>query len=177
MSAAPSTPGISPAHPHLERFYTHALTYATSLGPERGAAWLLDHGLLSLEAHPDLPEPFRAPLRDACRRNLAGNLLLIHRYRAGADALGDLPHAALKGIHMLDTVYRDDPQHRVLADLDLLVRPEDGGEALRRLAAAGYRETELSRDSAAHRHERVLTDGDVTLELHTRLGVHSGLFA
>lgn len=174
VSAAPSTPGTPPGTPHLARFYTHVLAHATALGPERGAGWLLDHGLLSLEAHPDLPEPFHQPLRDAGRRNLAHNLLLVHRYRAAADALGDLPHAALKGIHLLDTAYREDPQHRVLADLDLLVRTRDGAEALRRLADTGYRETELSRRSAAHRHERVVSDGDVTLELHIRLGVQPG---
>lgn len=152
--------------PHLEELHARAAAHAERLGVEAGPRWLLAHGLLAASDHP--------LLADAARRNLARNLLLIHRFQAAADALAPLPLAPLKGLHLLDTIYRDDPQHRVMADLDLLLRTADAAAAVERLAALGYRETPLSRRTAARRHERVLEDGEVTLELHTRLGVQPG---
>lgn len=151
---------------HLEQLHHRAVAHAAALGPEAGPAWLLGHGLLAAVEHP--------LLTDAARRNLARNLLLIHRFQGIADALAPLPLAPLKGLHLLDSVYRHDPEHRVLSDLDLLVRPRDAAVAVERLAALGYRETALSLRDAARRHERVLTDGEVTVELHTRLGVQPG---
>lgn len=151
---------------HLEQLYHRAAAHADTLGPEAGPAWLLGHGLLAAADHP--------LLADAARRNLARNLLLIHRFRSIAETLAPLPLAPLKGLHLLDTVYRHDPGSRVLSDLDLLIRPQDTAGALEVLTGLGYRETALSRRTAAQRHERVLTDGEVTVELHTRLGVQPG---
>lgn len=152
--------------PHLEHLYRRAAARADALGPDAGPRWLLDHGLLAAADHP--------LLTDAARRNLARNLLLIDRFQGAVDALAPLPVAPLKGLHLLDSVYRSDPQHRVLSDLDLLIRPDDDEDAVKRLTALGYRETDHSRRSAAQRHERVLVDGGVTVELHTRLGVQPG---
>lgn len=146
----------------------------SSTGTRDAARWIAGHGLLALQGHPDLPEEVGEDLAAIARRNLANNLLLVHRFQAVAEALVPLPVCPLKGIHLLDTVYSGDPQHRVLSDLDLLVREEDAQEAVGRLAALGYREGALSRRAARHWHERVLGDGQVTVELHTRLGVKHG---
>jgi hypothetical protein len=167
----PAPPSPSP---HRHRLYTAALDQAADLGPNEGARWLIGHGLLALTDHPLLPAPLRPPLVVATQRNTAANLLRVARFQEIAEALGDLPFCPLKGIHLIDTVYRDDPEHRPLADLDLLVREEDAEEALGRLAGLGYREGTASRRNAAERHERELSDGRLTVELHTRLGIKHG---
>ena len=159
---------------HRERLYDAAIVQAVDLGPADGARWLVGHGLLVLTGHPRLPAPLRPALVVALQRNAAANLLHVARFQEIADALGDLPFCPLKGLHLLATAYRDDPEHRVLTDLDLLVPEDDAVAAIARLAALGYREGAASRRLAADRHERVLSDGRLTVELHTRLGIKHG---
>jgi hypothetical protein len=156
--------------PHLDRLHTAAVAHATALGDD-GAGWLLGHGLLAVAEHPDLPAALREPLADAVRRNAARNLLLVHRFRrlAGALAEAGVPVAPLKGLWLFATAYRDDPEHRAMGDLDLLVPAERADDAVARLAELGYRETATSRRAARRRHERVLGDGELTVELHTSL--------
>lgn len=184
---APPQPGSTPAGsapagsalPSPGRFRQRL--YAAALGEverrgggEEAVGWVLRHGLLALEDHPRLPAALRPPLAAAARRNLAANLLRIHRFQAVADRLAPLPVCPLKGIHLLDRAYAADPQHRVMADLDLLLRPEDVEEAVDRLEGLGYREGAASRRAAPWWHERVLDDGQVTLEIHLRLGLKHG---
>jgi len=155
----------------LERFRDRAAAHAAALPVAEAVSWIAGHGLLSLASHPALPAAVGEEIAGAARRNVAENLLRIDRFRAAADALGDLPAAPLKGIYLLDTVYRDDPGARAMADLDLLVRGEDVEAAVGRLAEAGFAETAGSRRTGAGWHERELAGRDVALELHTRLGI------
>jgi hypothetical protein len=163
---------------HLQALYDRAVARAVTLGPDAGPRWLLTHGLLAVTDHAALPAAQRAVLAAARQRNLARNLLLIHRFQTVADVLAaaprPIPVCPLKGLRLLATAYADDPQHRVLADLDLLLPDGCSDDAVARLAAAGWRETAASARSAGRRHERVLFDGDVTLELHTRLAAQLG---
>ena len=155
----------------LERFRDRAAAHAASLPAEEAIAWIAGHGLLSLAAYPALRREVAAEVDGQMRRNLAGNLLRIDGFRRAADGLGGLPAAPLKGIYLLDTVYRDDPGSRPMSDLDLLVRSRDVEEAVGRLAAAGFAETAASRRTGAGWHERCLAGRGVLLELHTRLGI------
>ncbi len=167
-------PVPQPTPPRL-RLYNQALDQARDLGdPNDASRWLIRHGLLSLTDHPSLPPTWRPPLAVATQRNAAANLLRVARYQTIAEALAGFPFAPLKGIHLLDTVYREDPENRVLTDLDLLIRERDTTAVLDRLDSLGYRESAASRRVAAHRHERVLSDGTLTVELHTRLGITHG---
>lgn len=156
--------------PHLDRLHAAAVAHAAALGDD-GAGWLRRHGVLAVAGHPDLPAALREPLADTVRRNAARNLLLVHRFRrlAGALAEAGVPVAPLKGLWLLATAYRADPEHRVLADLDLLIPADRADDAVAHLAALGYRETDTSRRTAGRRHERVLGDGELTVELHTSL--------
>ncbi|HMB52137.1 MAG TPA: nucleotidyltransferase family protein [Thermoanaerobaculia bacterium] len=160
---------------HLDRLHAAAIAHAAALGDD-GAGWLLDHGLLAVAGHADLPAALRPPLADRVRRNAARNLLLVHRFRKLAAALAEagVPVAPLKGLRLLATTYASDPENRVLADLDLLIPAARAEAAVARLADLGYRETDASRRAARRRHERVLGDGELTVELHTSLAAGLG---
>ena len=90
-------------------------------------------------------------------------------------ALGEQPVCPLKGIYLLDTVYARDPEHRPLTDLDLLVRPEDAEQAVRRLSDTLGLDTPTA--STPSRHPwlaRTLSDGSTIVDLHTTLSpVHA----
>jgi hypothetical protein len=161
----------------LARFHDRAAARAAALPPDRALDWLLGHGLLALRRHPALSAELRGRLDEAARGNLAANLWLIHRFGEVADALDGLPLCPLKGIHLLDTVYREHPGERRVGDLDLLVRPADAEAAVERLRRLGLAELPASRRTAGFWPERVLTDGRLVVELHTRLGIKHGLRA
>lgn len=158
----------------LARFHARAAAHAAALPPDRAFAWLLAHGLFALRGHPGLHEPLRRRLDEEARRNLAANLWLIHRFGEVAEALAGLDFCPLKGIHLLDTVYRDHPGERRVGDLDLLVRADEVEAAIGRLGGLGLRELQGSRRTAGVSPERVLADGRLVVELHTRLGIKHG---
>lgn len=159
----------------LEKFRRDALRHLADLPPADGERWILRHGLLSLAPRPELSDTLRQRLEAPLRRNLAANLLHIARFRQVVDALADLPVCPLKGIHLLATVYAGDPEHRVMSDLDLLVRPGDAPEATARLERAPHELTETTLSKALHETARArdLTSPDVHLDLHTRV-THAG---
>jgi hypothetical protein len=141
------------------------------------AGWIAGHGLLSMAACEALPAGVRERLRDAVRRSAAYNLLAVARFGEAVDALAaaGIPACPLKGIHLLDTVYRDDPGSRPLSDVDLLVPTAAADEAVARLEVAlGLAETPLSRRLRGVHPERVLVGRAFVLELHTRLGTVHG---
>lgn len=161
----------------LARFHARAAAHATALPPDQAFAWLLAHGLFALRNHSGLPDPLRRRLDEEARRNLAANLWLIHRFGEIADALAGVDLCPLKGIHLLDTVYREHPGERRVGDLDLLVRADDVEAAIERLRVVGLEELPGSRRTAGFSPERVLGDGRLVVELHTRLGIKHGLRA
>lgn len=116
----------------------------------------------------------REPLLVRLRQNAAHTLYAAARFREVVDALDGIPVCPLKGIHLLDRVYREDPECRVLGDLDLLLPRERIEEAVARLRRLGLEETPLSQRIREVSPERVLTDGRLPVELHTRLGVKHG---
>ena len=158
----------------LDRFHDRAAARAAALPPDAAFAWLDEHGLFALARHPALAPDLRRRLDEAARRNLAANLWQIHRFAEIVEALAPIPLCPLKGLHLLDTVYREHPGERRLGDLDLLVRPADVEAAVARLRALGLEELAASRRAAAVSPERVLTDGRLVVELHTRLAIKHG---
>jgi len=158
-----------------ERFHLRAAEHAAALPPEAAIGWLGVHGLHCLAGHPALPEPLRAALADDVRRVLATNLYAIARFQELCAALEGLDVCPLKGICLLDSVYRDHPGERRLGDLDLLVRPGAVEEALARLRPLGFAEGAGSAAAAAAgAPERVLGDGRLVVEIHDRLGIKHG---
>ena len=158
----------------LDHFHDRAAARAATLPPDAAFAWLDRHGLFALRSHPALSADLRGRLDEAARRNLAANLWLIHRFGEVVAALDGVDVCPLKGIHLLDTVYREHPGERRLGDLDLLVRHRDVEAAVARLAGIGLVELAGSRRTAAFSPERVLGDGRLAVELHTRLGIKHG---
>jgi hypothetical protein len=82
---------------------------------------------------------------------------------------------ALKGAALVPAVHRD-PGVRPMDDLDLLVRRDDLDRAEKVLTAAGYQPAEkappvaLDDEDHHHRPPLVRADGEVTIELHHKLG-------
>lgn len=170
---------LTTATPPDDRDTLHRRVAARVAGmPEaEAAAWIAGHGLLSMASSEALPSGVRDRLRDAVRRTAAHNLLAVARFRESVDALAaaGVPACPLKGIHLLDTVYRDDPGSRPLSDVDLLVPAAAADEAVARLEEAlELAETPLSRHLRGVHPERVLVGRAFVLELHTRLGSAHG---
>lgn len=139
------------------------------------AAWIAGHGMLSMASWAPLPAGVRERLRDDVRSVVAHNLHAVARFRDVIAAVGDLPVCPLKGIHLLDTVYRDDPGSRPLTDVDLLVPLGRLEEAVDRLEGAlGLEEAAVSRRLPGGYPERILTERSFVVELHDRLGYKHG---
>lgn len=159
----------------LDRLRRRVAGHVTGMPDEQAVRWIEGHGLLSAASSGALPEGVRERLQRRVRETAAYNLYAAARFREVVDALGDVPVCPLKGIHLLDTVYRDDPGIRPLGDLDLLVPAGSVDEAAARLEeAVGLEETPTSRRLRRVHPERTLTDGRLTVELHTRLGYVHG---
>lgn len=155
----------------LERFHRRALQHLADRSSEDTERFVLRHGLLSLAQRPELPRELRRRLEPPLRRNLARNLLHLGRFRNVVDALGDLPACPVKGIHLLGTAYARDPEHRVMSDLDLLVRSEDVSEATARLEHHLEDLSETKTSQALHdtATARDLVSPDTRVDLHARL--------
>lgn len=139
------------------------------------ARWIEGHGLLAMAADPALPEPVRGRLADAARRTAAYNLRAVSRFEDAVAALAGIPVCPLKGIYLLDTVYRDEPGARVLGDVDLLVPAARIDEAVARLEAGlGMTELPASRRLRGLGPERILAGRGFALDLHDRLGFAYG---
>ncbi|HSL82420.1 MAG TPA: nucleotidyltransferase family protein, partial [Thermoanaerobaculia bacterium] len=166
-----------PASDALEALRRRVAARVAGMAKGEAASWIAGHGLLSMAGCEALPAGVRERLREALRRSAAHNLLAVARFQQAADALAaaGVPACPLKGIHLLDTVYRDDPGARPLSDVDLLVPAGAADEAVARLEAAlELRETPLSRRLRGVHPERVLAGRAFVLELHTRLGPAHG---
>lgn len=161
----------------LETLHRRVAARVAGMPEAEAARWIAGHGLLSMAACAALPAGVRERLRDAVRRTAAHNLLAVARFQQVVDALAaaGVPVCPLKGIHLLDAVYRDDPGSRPLSDVDLLVPVGAADEAVARLEEAlGLEETPLSRRLRGVHPERVLAGRAFVLELHTRLGTAHG---
>ncbi|HUO85890.1 MAG TPA: nucleotidyltransferase family protein [Thermoanaerobaculia bacterium] len=156
----------------LGRFLDRAARHAAALPAAEAVDWVLGHGLFSLARHPGLAAPLRQRLAEAAQRNLAANLFVIHRFQQVRDRLADIDVCPLKGIHLLDTVYRAHPGERRIGDLDLLVRRGDAEGAVAALADLGLEEHVVPGGDEAP--ERVLVDQRLSVEIHTRLGIKHG---
>jgi hypothetical protein len=157
------------------------------LGEEEAAAWIEGHGLFAMAGCDALPAGVRARLRERSVHLAAYNLYAVERFQAIADALAEgieaaegaasaeIPVCPLKGIYLLDTIYRSDPGSRGIADLDLLVPAGRMDDAVARLEARlGLAERPVSRRLRRVYPERVLAGKRFEVELHDRLGYKHG---
>lgn len=163
--------GAAPSR--LDALYRAVVERVAPLDDGAAAAWIERHGLLSMARVEALPAAVRERLRERARDNAVYNLYVGARFRelAAALAAAGIPVCPLKGIFLLDRIYRDDPASRVLGDLDLLVPEARLDEAVARLAAGGaLQERPSSRRLRRVYPERVLTGSSMMVELHGRLG-------
>jgi Uncharacterised nucleotidyltransferase len=180
----------------LSRFRSLLVHHANSLPKEEAKAWLTNHRLMTLHTEPALCAELREFLNRQRRQITGRNLLVIRFFQNVMDAL--TPHDAppipvlpLKGIALLDTLYRADIGLRTMGDVDLLVPEHDIDAAINRLERIGFREGMVSHRLRHVMHHRVLTrepdPGSNTgshsvppvvvpgvLELHSRLGYAYG---
>lgn len=162
-----------------ERLHRQILSHLADLPPHEAAVWLDRQGPppVARSREHEVPEPLRRLLKRRRQQIGAANLHRIGRFQEMVDELArsGIPVCPLKGIHLLGTVYRNDPENRPMADLDILVRPEDADEAVDRLCEVlRLTETPLSRRLARRSHERVLAGSALVVEVHTRLGLRTG---
>jgi len=163
-----------------ERLHRDALRQLASLSPDAALRWLDRHGPPAgddREEGRSLSDPLQQLVRRRRQQTLAANLHRIARFQELVDKLSTLgiPVCPLKGIHLLGTVYRGDPENRPMCDMDVLVRREDSDGAIAALEGSlGLEETSLSRRLAARSHERVLVGKALVVEIHTRLGLRTG---
>lgn len=150
--------------------YRRAAERVAGLADGEAAEWIAEHGLLSMARWEGLSEGVRERLRERAREIAAYNLYAVSRFRELVDALDDVPVCALKGIHLLGTVYRRDPESRLLSDLDLLVPASRIGEVVARLATLGLEELPVSRRIEGVSPHRIVADERLVVEVHTRLG-------
>ena len=131
---------------------------------------LLSHHLQSM-SEVRLPETARAALKQAARATLVRNLALQQTLRALLDALNQaaLPVMPLKGILLTELLYGD-LALRPMADIDLLVRPEDLEAATHTLLRVGCeRIRPLNQDADLYHHLFTTTGrsgASVLVELH-----------
>jgi hypothetical protein len=164
--------------PIIERLYTLAVEHVNALSTGEAAGWIRYHGLLSLADDDRVPEAVREGVAEDRTRNLAVSVLRVWQFQEVVDALGDIPVCALKGVLLLDTVYADNPEDRILWDVDVLVAAEHADEAFERLTALlELTETRESFDCRQRSHHRTLVKKNFSLEVHTRLGIKHGSFS
>lgn len=171
------TPATAPPPDARDALHRRVAARVAGMPEAEAARWIAGHGLLSTASCAALPSGVRDRLRDAVRRTAAHNLLAVARFQQAVDALAaaGVPVCPLKGIHLLDTVYRDDPGARPLSDVDLLVPARAADDAVTRLEEAlGLEETPLSRRLRGAHPERVLAGRAFVVEVHTRFGTAHG---
>lgn len=170
-------PGRQPDR-HRTELHRRVAERVAGLGDEEAAAWIEGHGLFAMAACDALPAGVRKRLRERSVHLAAYNLYAVERFQAIADALAEpspIPVCPLKGIYLLDSVYRSDPGSRGIADLDLLVPGDRMDEAVARLEERlGLAERPVSRRLRRVYPERVLAGKRFEVELHDRLGYKHG---
>jgi len=106
---------------------------AAMTGDER-RAWLLDRKILPWPEYGG----HERETRDLGLDNLAANMRFAEAFRRAAEAIA-VPVMPVKGIFLLDNLYRDNWNLRRGRDADILIRPGDFSIAVKNLARAGYR--------------------------------------
>jgi hypothetical protein len=148
----------------------------SGLEPAAAVRWLAGHGLLGLARSETLPHPVRTGLRPLLRVNAVQNLHLVKRFREIVDVLAGIPVCPLKGVFLLDRIYRHEPESRVIGDLDLLVPEGSLPDAVDALERAGLRESAVSLRLGPAAAQRELHDeGGLLVELHARLSFKHGI--
>lgn len=151
-----------------------AVERMTEMEADAAAEWLVGQGLLSVARDARLALRLRELLAGRLKEVAARNLFLAAQLGEVVAALDGIPVCPLKGIYLLETIYRCDPECRVLRDLDLLVPEGRVDEAVERLEGAGFAESPSSRRLRGATAERSLERAGVVVEVHGRLGIKHG---
>lgn len=103
------------------------------------------HGVLGwlareLKGDPEVPEAVQLQLQGGALRNAAAHGARVEALRNAIGALraGDIDALVLKGPHLVERYYENDPTLRPYGDIDLCVHPEDFRSAIEALEAAGF---------------------------------------
>ena len=168
------TPGLVGSVTPREILHDRVVRHLDTLSTAAACSWLLGHGLLGFCSNPAIRPELRACLRPHRRSVLARNLLNIRLFQDCALALGDIPVAPLKGIALLDTIYREDPGIRPMGDIDVLVPRARLAEAVARLAPLRLHEDYVSHHLRSVMHHRHLQGPRGAVEVHSHLGLVYG---
>lgn len=156
-------------------FQRHVLNVVNRMPEEEAFQWLVKHGLLGLSDSDTLPASVSDPLKAQRSTKRAINTLMVWKFQEIVDALEGIPLCALKGVHLLDLLYREDWGVRPMIDLDLLVPVEALDDAIHLL----NRDLGFVEDPDSYRHRlrsyhRILRSQEVCVELHCKLAIKHG---
>ena len=146
----------------------------TKMAIDRAAAPLFVEKLPQLNLTGQIPEPVLRKLKQASLRTLSRNMLLTEHFRRVIQALGHagIPVIALKGAMLSDWLYGN-INLRQFSDLDLLVPPGKGLDAVSCLKEIGYQSNyPVLSDFIATTdmvHFQPMVKNGVSVEIHIRL--------
>ncbi len=181
----PNEPGNDPFHLHrlalrpllhtLDRQQTTALfSELELLDPTDFIIFVHQQGLAQmwlpfLQAHA-LPSNWQTTIGDLKQDALTTAASQLMQRKASADthqAFRDagIDYLVFKGANLRDTIY-DDPTHRPVCDIDILVREESKFDAIKALQQAGFSSHHLAENIS---HETSMLRQGVWLDLHWHL--------
>jgi len=105
--------------------------------------------------------------------NTAHNLLLIKEFRRVVQTAG-VPLVPIKGILLLDTLYRGALHLRQCRDIDLMIRHRDLPRALLRFRRGGYEIKHARLPAPVGSHCKVVRPGGPDVDLHVRYAFSAG---
>jgi hypothetical protein len=151
---------------------------------ERGLAPLLYKKLPQLSNSHIIPSQVQTKLRAAYYKTVSRSIMLYGAYHEVVELFikAGIPVIALKGMYISEHLYQDIGL-RLMSDIDLLVREEDGERCLELLVSLGYSAMPFQKNiseftdsvgiesfhESGEAHYRPMLKGEVSVEIHTKL--------
>jgi len=151
---------------------------------DRGLAPLLYKKLPLLSNSHLIPTQVQTKLRAAYYKTVSRSMMLYGAYHEVIEQFikAGIPVIALKGMYISEHLYQDIGL-RLMSDIDLLVREEDGERCLKLLESLGYSAMPFQKNiseftdsvgvvsfqESGQAHYRPMLKGEVSVEIHTKL--------
>jgi hypothetical protein len=128
--------------------------YLLNLAEFHNIVPLVAYNLATNSFHSQVPQPYLDRLNQAYNSTLYRNVLLSHELANVLSALKkhDIAAISLKGTVLAEVLY-ENPALRAIADMDILVHPEDVSQARAVLIDSGYKQATMPATWEHHFHE------------------------
>jgi len=158
--------------------------YFTSQLIDRGLAPLFYKKLPQLSNSHLIPAHIQTKLRSAYYKTVSRSIMLYGAFKVVVQEYNKagIQVIALKGMYISEHLYQDIGL-RLMSDIDLLVREEDGEQCLKLLESLGYSAMPFQKNiseftdsvgiesfhESGEAHYRPMLKGEVSVEIHTKL--------